>query len=137
MKVTRVKLVEKTVTEDITPEEIVDQIIDSIDFFAYNGIEDDEEYYEMMFDDGLDVIRDNDVELSDEDISIIKPLAIKKLKEIRKSKVAEELKTFLATPYYIAQLMEYLNEDLQRDFEFINADTPEVREAIIKYLQKK
>ena len=37
MKVTRVKLVEKTVTEDITPEEIVDQIIDSIDFFAYNG----------------------------------------------------------------------------------------------------
>ena len=137
MKVTRVKLVEKTVTEDITPEEIVDQIIDSIDFFAYNGIEDDEEYYEMMFDDGLDVIRDNDVELSDEDISIIKPLAIKKLKEIRKSKVAEELKTFLATPYYIAQLMEYLNEDLQSDFCFINSDTPEVREAIIKYLQKK
>ena len=91
----------------------------------------------MMFDDGLDVIRDNDVELSDEDISIIKPLAIKKLKEIRKSKVAEELKTFLATPYYIAQLMEYLNEDLQSDFCFINSDTPEVREAIIKYLQKK
>ena len=137
MKVTRVKLVEKTVTEDITPEEIVDQIIDSIDFFAYNGIEDDEEYYEMMFDDGLDVIRDNDVELSDEDISIIKPLAIKKLKEIKKSKVAEELKTFLETPYYIAQLMEYLNEDLQSDFCFINSDTPEVREAIIKYLQKK
>ena len=137
MKVTRVKLVEKTVTEDITPEEIVDQIIDSIDFFAYNGTGDDEEYYEMMFDDGLDVIRDNDVELSDEDISIIKPLAIKKLKEIRKSKVAEELKTFLATPYYIAQLMEYLNEDLQSDFCFINSDTPEVREAIIKYLQKK
>ena len=137
MKVTRVKLVEKTVTEDITPEEIVDQIIDSIDFFAYNGIEDDEEYYEMMFDDGLDVIRDNDVELSDEDISIIKPLTIKKLKEIKKSKVAEELKTFLETPYYIAQLMEYLNEDLQRDFEFINSDTPEVKEAIIKYLQKK
>ena len=137
MKVTRVKLVEKTVTEDITPEEIVDQIIDSIDFFAYNGTGDDEEYYEMMFDDGLDVIRDNDVELSDEDISIIKPLAIKKLKEIRKSKVAEELKTFLATPYYIAQLMEYLNEDLQTDFCFINSDTPEVREAIIKYLQKK
>lgn len=137
MKVTRVKLVEKTVTEDITPEEIVDQIIDSIDFFAYNGTGDDEEYYEMMFDDGLDVIRDNDVELSDEDISIIKPLAIKKLKEIRKSKVAEELKTFLETPYYIAQLMEYLNEDLQSDFCFINSDTPEVREAIIKYLQKK
>ena len=137
MKVTRVKLVEKTVTEDITPEEIVDQIIDSIDFFAYNGTGDDEEYYEMMFDDGLDVIRDNDVELSDEDISIIKPLAIKKLKEIRKSKVAEELKTFLETPYYIAQLMEYLNEDLQTDFCFINSDTPEVREAIIKYLQKK
>ena len=137
MKVTRVKLVEKTVTEDITPEEIVDQIIDSIDFFAYNGIEDDEEYYEMMFDDGLDVIRDNDVELSDEDISIIKPLTIKKLKEIKKSKVAEELKTFLETPYYIAQLMEYLNEDLQSDFCFINSDTPEVREAIIKYLQKK
>ena len=137
MKVTRVKLVEKTVTEDITPEEIVDQIIDSIDFFAYNGTGDDEEYYEMMFDDGLDVIRDNDVELSDEDISIIKPLAIKKLKEIRKSKVAEELKTFLATPYYIAQLMEYLNEDLQTDFCFINSDTPEVKEAIIKYLQKK
>ena len=137
MKVTRVKLVEKTVTEDINPEEIVDQIIDSIDFFAYNGTGDDEEYYEMMFDDGLDVIRDNDVELSDKDISIIKPLAIKKLKEIRKSKVAEELKTFLATPYYIAQLMEYLNEDLQTDFCFINSDTPEVREAIIKYLQKK
>lgn len=137
MKVTRVKLVEKTVTEDITPEEIVDQIIDSIDFFAYNGIEDNEKYYEMMFDDGLDVIRDNDVELSDEDISIIKPLTIKKLKEIKKSKVAEELKTFLETPYYIAQLMEYLNEDLQNDFEFINSDTPEVREAIIKYLQKK
>jgi len=137
MKVTRVKTIRKTVVEDITPEEIVDEIIDSIDFSAYNGIEDSEEYYEMMFDDSLDIICYDNIEISDEDISIIKPLAIKKLKEIKKSKVAEELKTFLETPYYIAQLMEYLNEDLQADFDFINSDTPEVREAIIKYLQKK
>ena len=136
MKVTRVKLVEKTVTEDVTPEEIVDQIISSINFFEYGNIEDNEEFYEHMFEDGLDII-DSDVELSNEDISILKPLAIKKLKEIRKSGIAKELKTFLKTPYYIAQLMEYLNEDLQHDFCFINSDTPEVREAIIKYLQKK
>jgi hypothetical protein len=137
MKVTRVKTIRKTVVEDITPEEIVEEIVDSIDFSAYNGIEDSEEYYEMMFDDSLDIICYDNIEISDEDISIIKPLAIKKLKEIKKSKVAEELKTFLETPYYIAQLMEYLNEDLQADFDFINSDTPEVREAIIKYLQKK
>ena len=136
MKVTRVKLVEKTVTEDVTPEEIVDQIISSIDFFQYGNIEDSEEFYETMFEDGLDII-DSDVELSEEDVSILKPLAIEKLKEIRKSGIAKELKTFLKTPYYISQLMEYLNEDLQHDFEFINSDTPEVREAIIKYLQKK
>ena len=136
MKVTRVKLVEKTVTEDVTPEEIVDQIISSIDFFQYGNIEDSEEFYETMFEDGLDII-DSDVELSEEDVSILKPLAIEKLKEIRKSGIAKELKTFLKTPYYISQLMEYLNEDLQHDFEFINSDTPEVREAIIKYLQEK
>lgn len=138
MKVTRVQTIEKTVTEDVSPEEIVDEIIDAIDFFAYNGTGDDEEYYEMMFDDGLEIVfSSEELELSDEDISIIKSLTIKKLKEIRKSKIAEELKTFLETPYYIAQLMEYLNEDLQNDFEFINSDTPEVREAIIKYLQEK
>ena len=138
MKVTRkIQTIRKTVVEDITPEEIVDEIIDSIDFSAYNGIEDSEEYYEMMFNDSLDIICYDNIEISDEDISIIKPLVIKKLKEIKKSKVAEELKTFLETPYYIAQLMEYLNEDLQNDFCFINSDTPEVREAIIKYLQKK
>ena len=139
MKVSRVRTIEKTVTEDVSPEEIVDEIIDAIDFFQYCGIEDTDEFYEQMFEDGLEIAfsSEEELELSDEDISILKPLVIKKLKEIRKTKIAEELKTFLASPYYIAQLMEYLNEDLQSDFCFINSDTPEVREAIIKYLQKK
>ena len=89
-----------------------------------------------MFEDGLNYVRD-EIEISDEDVSILKPLVIKKLEEIKKSRTANELKLFLKNPYYVAQLMEYLNEDLQRDFYFINSDTPEVREAIIKYLQKK
>ena len=139
MKVSRVRTIEKTVTEDVSPEEIVDEIIDAIDFFQYYSIEDTDEFYEQMFEDGLEIAfsSEEELELSDEDVSILKPLVIKKLKEIRKTKIAEELKTFLASPYYIAQLMEYLNEDLQSDFCFINSDTPEVREAIIKYLQKK
>ena len=139
MKVSRVRTIEKTVTEDVSPEEIVDEIIDAIDFFQYYSIEDTDEFYEQMFEDGLEIAfsSEEELELSDEDVSILKPLVIKKLKEIRKTKIAEELKTFLASPYYIAQLMEYLNEDLQTDFCFINSDTPEVREAIIKYLQKK
>lgn len=134
MKVTRVKLVEKTVTEDVTPEEIVDEIIHSLNFFDYDTT--DDECCEQMFEDGLNYVQD-EIEISDEDIPLLKSLTIEKLKEIRKSAIANELKTFLETPYYIPQLMEYLNEDLQHDFCFINSDTPEVREAIIKYLQKK
>jgi hypothetical protein len=139
MKVSRVRTIEKTVTEDVSPEEIVDEIIDAIDFSEYCGIKDTDEFYEQMFEDGLEIVfnSEEELELSDEDISILKPLVIEKLKKIRKIKIDEELKTFLASPYYIAQLMEYLNEDLQSDFCFINSDTPEVREAIIKYLQKK
>jgi len=134
MKVTRVKTIRKTVVEDITPEEIVEEIVDSVNFFDYDTT--DDKCYEEMFEDGLNYVQD-EVEISDEDIPLLKSLTIEKLKEIKKSKVAEELKTFLETPYYIAQLMEYLNEDIQRDFEFINSDTPEVRETIIKYLQEK
>ena len=136
MKVTRVKLVEKTVTEDITPEEIVDEIIDSVNFYDYEFIEDIDERYEAMFEEGFESLEDIE-EISEEDFSVLKSLTIEKLKEIRESMTSKELKTFLECPHYIAQLMEYLNEDLQRDFEFINSDTPEVKEAIIKYLQKK
>jgi hypothetical protein len=138
MKVTRVQTIEKTVTEDVSPEEIVDEIIDAIDFSQYCGVEDTDEFYKQMFEDGLEIVfNSEELELSDEDLSILKPLVIEKLKKIRKIKIDDELKTFLASPYYIAQLMESLNEDLQGDFCFINSDTHEVREAIIKYLQKK
>ena len=136
MKVTRVRTIRETVEEDVTPEEIVDEIIDSVNFYDYEFIEDINERYEAMFEEGFESLEDIE-EISEEDFSMLKALTIEKLKEIKKSKVAEELKTFLECPHYIAQLMEYLNEDLQRDFEFINSDTPEVREAIIKYLQKK
>lgn len=134
MKVTRVQTIRKTVVEDITPEEIVKEIVDSVNFFDYDTT--DDEFYEEMFEDGLNYVQD-EVEISDEDIPLLKSLTIEKLKEIRESMISEELKTFLECPRYIAQLIEYLNEDLQHDFEFINSDTPEVREAIIKYLQKK
>ena len=136
MKVTRVQTIRKVITEDINPEEIVDEIIDSVNFYDYEFIEDIDERYEAMFEEGFESLEDIK-EISEEDFSVLKSLTIEKLKEIKKSKIAEELKTFLECPRYIAQLMEYLNEDLQRDFEFINSDTPEVREAIIKYLQKK
>ena len=134
MKVTKVQTIRKTVVEDVTPEEIVDEIVNSVNFIDYDTT--DDECYEEMFEDGLNYVRD-EIEISDEDVSILKPLVIKKLEEIKKSRTANELKLFLKNPYYVAQLMEYLNEDLQRDFYFINSDTPEVREAIIKYLQKK
>lgn len=134
MKVTRVRTIRETVDEDVTPEEIVDEIIDSLNFFDYDTT--DDECYEEMFEDGLNYVQD-EIEISDEDIPLLKSLTIEKLEEIRKSAIASELITFLKTPSYIPQLMEYLNEDLQRDFCFINSDTPEVREAIIKYLQKK
>ena len=136
MKVTRVQTIRKVITEDINPEEIVDEIIDSVNFYDYEFIEDIDERYEAMFEEGFESLEDIE-EISEEDFSMLKTLTIEKLKETRKSKIAEELKTFLECPHYVAQLMEYLNEDLQRDFEFINSDTPEVREAIIKYLQKK
>jgi hypothetical protein len=134
MKVTRVKTIRKTVVEDITPEEIVEEIVDSVNFFDYDTT--DDKCYEEMFEDGLNYVQD-EVEISDEDIPLLKSLTIEKLKETKKSRTDNELKLFLKNPYYIAQLMEYLNEDLQRDFEFINSDTPEVRETIIKYLQEK
>lgn len=134
MKVTKVQTIRKTVVEDVTPEEIVDEIVNSVNFIDYDTT--DDECYEEMFEDGLNYVRD-EIEISDENVSILKPLVIKKLEEIKKSRTANELKLFLKNPYYVAQLMEYLNEDLQRDFYFINSDTPEVREAIIKYLQKK
>lgn len=134
MKVTRVRIIRETVDEDVTPEKIVDEIIDSLNFFDYDTT--DDECYEEMFEDGLNYVQD-EIEISDEDIPLLKSLTIEKLKEIKKSETDNELKTFLESPYYIAQLMKYLNEDLQHDFEFINSDTPEVREAIIKYLQKK
>lgn len=134
MKVTKVQTIRKTVVEDVTPEEIVDEIVDSVNFIDYDTT--DDECYEEMFEDGLNYVQD-EMEISDEDVSILKPLVIKKLEEIKKSRTANELKLFLKNPYYVAQLMEYLNEDLQRDFYFINSDTPEVREAIIKYLKKE
>lgn len=134
MKVTKVQTIRKTVVEDVTPEEIVDEIVNSVNFIDYDTT--DDECYEEMFEDGLNYVRD-EIEISDEDVSILKPLVIKKLEEIKKSRTANELKLFLKNPYYVAQLMEYLNEDLQRDFYFINSDTPEVREAIIKYLKKE
>ena len=134
MKVTKVQTIRKTVVEDITPEEIIEEIVDSINFLDYDTT--DDECYEEMFEDGLNYVQD-EIEISDEDVPLLKSLTIEKLKETRESIASKELKTFLECPHYIAQLMEYLNEDLQRDFEFINADTPEVREAIIKYLQKK
>lgn len=134
MKVTRVKTIRKTVVEDITPEEIVDEIIDSVNFFDYDTT--DDKCYEEMFEDGLNYVQD-EVEISDEDIPLLKSLTIEKLKETREFMTSKELETFLKCPHYVAQLMEYLNEDLQHDFEFINSDTPEVREAIIKYLQEK
>ena len=134
MKVTRVQTIRKTVVEDITPEEIVEKIVDSINFLDYDTT--DDECYEEMFEDGLNYVQD-EIEISDEDVPLLKSLTIEKLKETKKSRTDNEVKLFLKNPYYVAQLMEYLNEDLQRDFEFINADTPEVREAIIKYLQKK
>ena len=134
MKVTRVQTIRKTVVEDVTPEEIVKEITDSINFLDYDTT--DDECYEEMFEDGLNYVQD-EIEISDEDIPLLKSLTIEKLKEIRESIASKELKTFLECPHYVAQLMEYLNEDLQRDFEFINSDTPEVREAIIKYLQEK
>lgn len=136
MKVTRVQTIRKTVIEDVNPEEIVDEIIDSVNFYDYEFIEDINERYEAMFEEGFESLEDIE-EISEEDFSMLKSLTIEKLKEIRESMTSKELKTFLECPHYIAQLMEYLNEDLQRDFEFINSDTPEVREAIIKYLQKK
>lgn len=136
MKVTRVQTIRKVITEDINPEEIVDEIIDSVNFYDYEFIEDIDERYEAMFEEGFESLEDIE-EISEEDFSVLKSLTIEKLKEIRESMASKELKTFLESPHYIAQLMEYLNEDLQRDFEFINSDTPEVREAIIKYLQKK
>ena len=40
-----------------------------------------------MFEDGLNYVRD-EIEISDEDVSILKPLVIKKLKEIKKSRTA-------------------------------------------------
>lgn len=134
MKVTRVQTIRKTVVEDITPEEIVEEIVDSVNFYDYDTT--DDECYEEMFEDGLNYVQD-EIGISDEDIPLLKSLTIEKLKEIKKSRTDNELKLFLKNPYYVAQLMEYLNEDLQRDFYFINSDTPEVREAIIKYLQKK
>lgn len=136
MKVTRVRTIRETVEEDVTPEEIVDEIIDSVNFYDYEFIEDIDERYEAMFEEGFESLEDIE-EISEEDFSVLKSLTIEKLKEIRESMTSKELKTFLECPHYIAQLMEYLNEDLQRDFEFINSDTPEVKEAIIKYLQKK
>ena len=136
MKVTKVQTIRKTVVEDVTPEEIVDEIVNSANFFDYEYIEDINERYEAIFQDGLEFIQD-EIEISDEDVPLLKSLTIEKLKEIRESMASKELKTFLESPHYIAQLMEYLNEDLQSDFCFINSDTPEVREAIIKYLQKK
>lgn len=136
MKVTRVQTIRKTVIEDVNPEEIVDEIIDSVNFYDYEFIEDINERYEAMFEEGFESLEDIE-EISEEDFSMLKSLTVEKLKEIRESMTSKELKTFLECPHYIAQLMEYLNEDLQRDFEFINSDTPEVREAIIKYLQKK
>lgn len=136
MKVTKVQTIQKVVVENVTPEEIVDEIVDSVNFYDYDYIEDLDERYETMFEDGLESLDDIE-EIYDEDVPMLKSLTIKKLKEIRESNASKELKMFLETPRYIAQLMEYLNEDLQRDFEFITADTPEVREAIIKYLQKK
>lgn len=134
MKVTRIQTIRETVDEDVTPEEIVDEIIDSLRFFDYDMT--DDECYEEMFEDGLNYVQD-EIKISDEDIPLLKSLTIEKLKEIKKSETDIELKIFLERPYYIAQLIEYLNEDLQRDFDFINSDTPEVREAIIKYLQEK
>lgn len=136
MKITRVRTIRETVEEDVTPEEIVDEIIDSVNFYDYEFIEDIDERYEAMFEEGFESLEDIE-EISEEDFSVLKSLTIEKLKEIRESMTSKELKTFLECPHYIAQLMEYLNEDLQRDFEFINSDTPEVKEAIIKYLQKK
>ena len=136
MKVTRVRTIRETVEKDVTPEEIVDEIIDSVNFYDYEFIEDIDERYEAMFEEGFESLEDIE-EISEEDFSVLKSLTIEKLKEIRESMTSKELKTFLECPHYIAQLMEYLNEDLQRDFEFINSDTPEVKEAIIKYLQKK
>ena len=136
MKVTKVKTIRKTVDEDVTPEEIVDEIIDSINFYDYEFIEDIDERYEAMFEESFKSLEDIE-EVSEEDFELLKSLTIKKLKETRESIASKELKTFLKTPYYISQLMEYLNEDLQHDFCFINSDTPEVREAIIKYLQEK
>lgn len=136
MKVTRIRTIRETVEEDVTPEEIVDEIIDSVNFYDYEFIEDIDERYEAMFEEGFESLEDIE-EISEEDFSVLKSLTIEKLKEIRESMTSKELKTFLECPHYIAQLMEYLNEDLQRDFEFINSDTPEVKEAIIKYLQKK
>ena len=136
MKVTRVRTIREIVEEDVTPEKIVDEIIDSVNFYDYEFIEDIDERYEAMFEEGFESLEDIE-EISEEDFSVLKSLTIEKLKEIRESMTSKELKTFLECPHYIAQLMEYLNEDLQRDFEFINSDTPEVKEAIIKYLQKK
>lgn len=136
MKVTRVQTIRKTIVEDVNPEEIVNEIIDSVNFYDYEFIEDINERYEAMFEEGFGSLEDIE-EISEEDFSMLKSLTIEKLKETRESMTSKELKTFLECPHYIAQLMEYLNEDLQRDFEFINSDTPEVREAIIKYLQKK
>lgn len=134
MKVTKVKTIRKTVDEDVTPEEIVDEIVNSVNFLDYDTT--DDECYEEMFEDGLNYVQD-EIGISDEDVPLLKSLTIEKLKEEKKSRTGNELKLFLKNPYYVAQLMEYLNEDLQRDFYFINSDTPEVREAIIKYLQEK
>lgn len=136
MKVTKVRTIRETIEEDVNPEEIVDEIIELVNFYDYEFIEDIDERYEAMFEEGFESLEDIE-EISEEDFSMLKSLTIKKLKETRESMASKELKTFLECPHYIAQLMEYLNEDLQRDFEFINSDTPEVREAIIKYLQKK
>lgn len=136
MKVSRVQTIRKVITEDVNPEEIVDEIIDSVNFYDYEFIEDINERYEAMFEEGFESLEDIEG-ISEEDFSMLKALTIEKLKETRESMASKELKTFLECPRYIAQLMEYLNEDLQRDFEFINSDTPEVREAIIKYLQEK
>lgn len=136
MKVTKVQTIQKVVVEDINPEEIVDEIVNLVNFYDYDYIEDLDERYETMFEDGFEFLEDIE-EVSEENFEILKSLTIEKLKKVRESNASKELKRFLETPRYIAQLMEYLNEDLQRDFEFITADTPEVKEAIIKYLQKK
>ena len=40
MKVTKVQTIRKTVVEDVTPEEIVDEIVNSVNFIDYDTTDD-------------------------------------------------------------------------------------------------